>query len=98
MNLAPGQYVLVCAIPDENNVPHYVLGMQAAVEVTARAGNALPAFADTKITMVDHAFEGLPAEVPAGMTTWEVFNDGEQLHGLRPLPARRSPPWAGLGR
>ena len=82
MNLAPGEYVLVCAVPDENGTPHYVLGMHAQIEVTERAGNALPPFADTKITMIEFGFEGLPAEVSAGSTLWEVVNDGEQVHQL----------------
>lgn len=82
MNLAPGEYVIVCAVPDENGTPHYVLGMHAQIEVTELAGNALPAFADTKITMIEFGFEGLPAELSAGSTLWEVFNDGEQIHQL----------------
>ncbi|MDQ4100188.1 MAG: hypothetical protein M3121_06790, partial [Chloroflexota bacterium] len=82
MNLAPGEYVLVCAVPDENGTPHYMLGMHAQIEVTELAGNALPPFADTKITMIEFGFEGLPAEVSAGSTRWEVFNDGEQVHQL----------------
>jgi len=82
MNLAPGQYILVCAIPDDEGTPHYMLGMQSMVEVGPRAGNALPAFADTKITLVDYGFEGQPAETAAGSTLWEVFNDGEQPHEM----------------
>jgi uncharacterized cupredoxin-like copper-binding protein len=89
MNLAPGEYVAVCAIPGEDGMPHYMMGMYSTFEVTARAGNALPVFSDTKITLVDHAFEGLPAEVAAGQNTWEVFNDGEQLHEF--LVGRLSP-------
>lgn len=83
MNLAPGEYILICAIPDDEGTPHYMLGMQSVIEVAARAGNALPAFAETKVTMVDFGFEGQPAETSAGSTLWEVFNDGDQVHELQ---------------
>ncbi|MBA2278517.1 MAG: hypothetical protein H0W06_12225 [Chloroflexia bacterium] len=82
MNLAPGQYVVACAIPGADGMPHYAMGMHAAVEVTARAGNALPAVADTKVTLVDFGFDSLPSDAPSGPTSWEIFNDGDQLHEM----------------
>lgn len=34
------------------------------------------------VTAGDYAFEGLPAELPAGPTTFELANEGEEVHEL----------------
>jgi uncharacterized cupredoxin-like copper-binding protein len=80
--LDPGNYVVICVIPDPTGVPHAAHGMVAALEVTAgEAGGEAPE-TDGTISLVDMAFDGLPEEVAAGSYTWEVVNNGEQLHEI----------------
>lgn len=80
--LDPGTYAVVCVIPDAQGVPHVAHGMMSMLEVTEGAGTAPDPVADGTITLVEMAFEGLPAEVPAGSHVWEVVNGGTQLHEM----------------
>jgi plastocyanin len=80
--LDPGTYAVVCVIPDAQGVPHVAHGMISMLEVTEGAGTAPDPVADGTITLVEMAFEGLPAEVPAGSYVWEVVNGGTQLHEM----------------
>lgn len=82
MFLDPGTYAVICLIPDEQGVPHVAHGMLAMLEVTEGAGAAADPAADGTITLVEMAFEGLPAEVPAGTYLWEVVNGGTQFHEM----------------
>jgi uncharacterized cupredoxin-like copper-binding protein len=77
-----GQYVVICAIPDEAGVPHYALGMISEVEVTEGTSTAEPPVADGTVHLVDFGFHDLPADVKAGPAVWEVINDGPQLHEI----------------
>jgi uncharacterized cupredoxin-like copper-binding protein len=81
-NLQPGQYLVICAIPNEEGVPHYALGMQSPLEVTEPAASATDPEADATVALVDMAFEGLPSEVAAGSHIWEVQNLGPSLHEI----------------
>ena len=80
MNLAPGNYVMVCFIADQNGVPHLALGMVSPLTVTAATGPlaAEPA-PDLDIGMIDFGFE-VSAPISAGTQTILVTNDGEQEH------------------
>lgn len=80
--LDPGTYAVVCVIPDAQGVPHVAHGMISMLEVTEGAGTAPDPVADGTITLVEMAFDGLPAEVPAGSYVWEVVNGGTQLHEM----------------
>jgi hypothetical protein len=82
MNLAAGEYVAICAIPDDEGVPHYVHGMQLPFTIAEgdAAGDA-PA-ADVQIELKEMTFVNLPTEVAAGAHVWEVTNTGEQLHEM----------------
>ena len=82
MELQAGQYLLICAVPNEEGIPHFALGMQAVLEVTEATSGASAPEADTTITLVEMAFEGLPSEVAAGTHVWEVTDGGDQLHEL----------------
>ena len=66
LNLAPGNYVLACLIPDANGVPHVAKGMLKPVQVNAAE---LPAAAapDTRgmFTMEDFSFD-MPAKFARG--------------------------------
>jgi len=84
MNLEAGQYVLICAVPNEEGVPHFALGMQAVLEVTEGSGEGTPPppEADATVGLVEMAFEGLPTDATAGTHIWEVSNQGSQAHEL----------------
>ncbi|HYI25186.1 MAG TPA: hypothetical protein VD767_07240 [Thermomicrobiales bacterium] len=81
-SLDAGTYAVVCLIPDEQGVPHVAHGMVAMLQVSEGASTASDPVADGTITLVEMAFDGLPAEVPAGTYTWQVVNGGAQLHEM----------------
>jgi uncharacterized cupredoxin-like copper-binding protein len=56
--------------------------MVAPLEVTEGANTAEAPEADGTISLVEMAFDGLPSEVAAGSYTWEVVNNGAQLHEI----------------
>lgn len=81
-DLTPGQYMVICAIPELDGTPHYMMGMYAPLEVTEPAEAASPPPADLTVELVDFAFEMPTMEVPAGPQIWEAPNVGEQLHEM----------------
>jgi len=81
-SLDPGTYAVICLIPDPEGVPHVAHGMVSMLEVTEGTSTAPDPVADGVITMVEMTFDGLPAEVTAGMHMWEVTNGGTQLHEM----------------
>ena len=85
VDLTPGQYVVVCLIPDEDSgMPHAAMGMISALEVTTSTTDAqlAPPEIQGTIDLVDFSFEGLPAELPAGPHTWAITDSGDQLHEM----------------
>ena len=81
-SLDAGTYAVVCLIPDEQGVPHVAHGMIAMLAVSEGTSTAPDPVADGTITLIEMAFDGLAAEVPAGMQTWQVTNGGTQLHEM----------------
>lgn len=82
VDLAPGNYVLICAIPGPDGMPHYQMGMQAVLEVTEGSAAAEAPVADGKIELMEMMFHGLTETVPAGTHVWEVANSGAAIHEL----------------
>jgi len=83
--LEPGDYYLVCFIPDAHDVPHVMLGMVRQLVVvpaplTASAPAAEPQ-ADIVATLSDYAFS-LTKPLTAGTHTIRVENAGPQLHEI----------------
>jgi len=80
MNLAEGEYLLICLIPNKDGVPHVALGMQKPLSV--KGGKPLlvsePPTGIT-ITQADYRF-ALSAPVTAGSHTIRVMNHGTQPH------------------
>ncbi len=82
IDLAAGSYAVLCTVPDAEFVPHFALGMVQELEVTeARAEQPEPPKADVTVRLNDFAFDA-PDTLPAGPTTFEVVNDGPQLHEM----------------
>lgn len=82
MNLPAGQYVVFCPIPGPNGMPHYAMGMQATVTVTAPATSLAAPQADLTVDLADFKFDNLSSTVAAGQHVWQVTNKGPQLHEM----------------
>lgn len=83
IDFKPGNYVLVCVIPDADGVPHMAKGMALPITISDAPANQPPApTADTTVELAEFRFVGLPDNVKAGQQTWEVTNKGAQLHEL----------------
>lgn len=81
-DLLPGQYMVICAIPEEDGTPHYMLGMLAPFEVTEPAADADPPEAAVTVDMVDFAYEMPEMQIAAGPQFWAAPNVGEQIHEM----------------
>jgi hypothetical protein len=81
-DLAEGNYILICLIPDEDGIPHVAKGMALPVTVTPGTTTAPAPQADATISMMDFHFTGLPATVTPGQHVWEMVNQGQQLHEI----------------
>ncbi len=80
MNLAAGNYAMVCFIGDQNEVPHFVLVMSRSLTVTAATGSlAAEPQANVTMDMFDFGFS-LSAPIPAGQQTIRITNSGPQIH------------------
>ncbi len=78
--LEPGEYVLLCGIPDSHGVPHVVHGMLKPLHVTAASLQPTEApTADQAIALADFRFE-LSRPMAAGARTIHVINKGGQAH------------------
>lgn len=81
--VAPGNYAVVCLIPDAKGVPHVAKGMLRPLTVTAATGPAATEpTSDVTIKLADYSFE-LPAPISAGTHTIRVENDGAQPHEVQ---------------
>jgi hypothetical protein len=89
VDLAPGQYMVICVIPDDDGMPHYLMGMQAPLEVTEAAATMARPAAETTVDLVEFGFDAMPTHVAPGQQVWEVSNVGEQIHEL--LIMRQAP-------
>ena len=85
LDLAPGQYVLLCFVPSHDGMPHLAKGMVKPLEVVAATDQAQVAVpqpqADARVKLLDFAFV-LPSAIKAGQQVWQVVNEGQQIHEL----------------
>lgn len=83
-DVAPGNYLMMCLIPDEDGIPHVAKGMVIPITVTqgAEAATYPAPEPDGTIELMDFHFSGLPETVPAGQYLWAVNNTGQQLHEI----------------
>ena len=79
----PGDYVLLCFLPNGEGVPHLALGMTDVLQVVSEAveASAEEPIANLEVHMSDFAFD-IPDTLPAGRQTWKVINDGPQPHEM----------------
>ncbi len=83
LDLAKGEYALVCFIAGADGIPHIAKGMVKPLTVTAPAGDR-PAEpdADATVAMNDFAFTGVPVSLSIGKTTLKVVNQGQEPHEM----------------
>ena len=78
--LDPGDYLLLCGIPDVAGRPHVMRGMVRALRVVEAAPSGEPApRADATLRLNDFAF-ALSGPLQAGSRTVHLVNDGRQAH------------------
>ena len=82
MNLEPGEYTVLCLIPDANGVPHAALGMARNLIVFAPPFRMADApESDLTIDLVDFGFN-VPEGITAGTHTAKITNSGAQDHEM----------------
>ncbi len=78
--LEPGQYFLLCFVPDAMGMPHLAHGMIAPLTVGEIVAAAEPV-AQAEVKFVDFSYV-LPSPIVAGEQTWRIVDDGEQPHEM----------------
>lgn len=82
MVLEPGNYALVCWIPDAKGVPHAMLGMIKGLTVTPNAtANTTEPAADVTVTLSDYKFD-FSTPLTAGKHTLKIVAAQGQPHEL----------------
>lgn len=82
LTLREGNYVLLCFLSSADGTPHFAKGMIKPLQVVAASQSGAQApQADASIVLKDFTFE-MPMEVKAGKHTWEIKNQGPQLHEI----------------
>jgi uncharacterized cupredoxin-like copper-binding protein len=78
--LEPGNYAMLCFVPDPDGVPHVAKGMVRPLTVTGGGSTAAAEpEADVVMKLTDYDFE-LSKPIPAGRHTIRVDNAGPQEH------------------
>ncbi len=80
MNLAAGNYAVVCFIPDAKGVPHMMKGMTKALTVTpSTAASAPEPASDVNVTLSDYKFD-FSTPLTAGKHTLKITTAPGQPH------------------
>lgn len=82
LDLAPGEYILLCFIPSPDGIPHLAKGMRRRLTVAdPPAAAPEPPIAAGRVDMADFAFSELPA-MDSGPVVLEVTNSGQEPHEM----------------
>jgi hypothetical protein len=81
INLAPGNYVMLCFVDTPDHVPHFAKGMMHPFVVTAASAPGAEPAADITVALSDYAFT-VTGTLAAGRHTIKVTNNGPQPHEL----------------
>lgn len=79
INLIPGEYVLICGIPDMRGRPHVVQGMISSLLVKPSSTPPSAPSADVIITGTDFSYV-VDGTLKPGPRIFQFRNDGEQAH------------------
>jgi hypothetical protein len=77
--LEPGNYAIVCFVPDADGVPHLMKGMARGITVTGPARTVAEPSADITVKLVDYDFQ-LSKPLTPGHHVLRVENEGAQPH------------------
>jgi hypothetical protein len=80
LDLAPGDYVMLCFVPSADGVPHLAKGMFRPFRGTASPAEAQPPPAEGEVVLRDFSFT-VP-DVDANRTSIKVTNAGPQPHEM----------------
>src|SRR5262249_28761833 len=81
VNLAPGNYVMICVVDAPDHVMHAAKGMVHPFTVTPSAATGTEPAADVTVSLTDYAF-AVTGALSAGHHTIKVENKGPQVHEL----------------
>ena len=83
LNLAEGQYVMLCFFAGKDGVPHLAKGMLRPIQVVARIAQTTTQEPQAEVSVIlkDFTFE-IPSNIKAGRHTWKVTNQGPQPHEM----------------
>lgn len=80
LNVAPGNYVILCLVDAPSHVPHFAKGMMRPLTIVAPAGTPATApAADVTVSLADYAFT-VTGNLTAGKHTLKIENKGPQVH------------------
>ena len=82
INLDPGEYVLICGIPDKRGLPHVIRGMTKSIQVTTLDHSPAGAPSqDVTVTMKEFSY-AFDRPLTARKRMVRVRNDGTQAHEM----------------
>lgn len=79
VDLAPGEYTLVCFVPAPDGKPHMMHGMMKGLTVTQGSSTAVLPTPDLTVKLTDYAY-AVPDTIAAGHHVIRFENDGPQQH------------------
>ena len=82
VDLAPGNYALICFVDTPDKVPHFAKGMVHGFTVTESATNAMAPTADVNLSLDDYVFN-FDKPLTAGRHTIKVTNPAAQPHEIQ---------------
>lgn len=82
VDLAPGNYALICFVDTPDKVPHFAKGMFHGFTVTPADAQPVPHNADVTLALNDYAFTFTPS-LAAGRHTIKVENSATQDHEIQ---------------
>jgi outer membrane protein assembly factor BamE (lipoprotein component of BamABCDE complex) len=83
LNIAQGQYIMLCFASGPDNIPHFIKGMYKFFTVTgpSNANQVSQPQVNGQVMLRDFSIV-LPASIPAGPTMLQVTNQGSQPHEM----------------
>jgi uncharacterized cupredoxin-like copper-binding protein len=82
VDLAPGNYALICFVDTPDKVPHFAKGMVHGFTVTGTPTNAMAPTADVNLVLNDYVFN-FDKPLTAGRHTIKVTNPAAQDHEIQ---------------